>query len=81
MYASAAYAVIWAICAVLIVDRGKNPFASLTFGSETGVAAIGCVIQVTVWLWLARACRPGGAGPGWPARCSSACTPSSPSWS
>ena len=59
MYASAAYAVIWAICAVLIVDRGKNPFASLTLGSETGVAAISCVIQVTVWLWVARACRAG----------------------
>jgi Protein kinase domain len=59
MYASAAYAVLWAICAVLIIDRGKNPFASLTFGSEAGVAAISCVIQVTVWFWVARACRTG----------------------
>jgi hypothetical protein len=57
MYAGAAYALIWAVCAVLIVDRGKNPFASLTFGSETVVAAIGCVVQVAVWLWVARACR------------------------
>jgi hypothetical protein len=57
MYAGAAYALIWAICAVLIIDRGKNPFASLTFGSEAVVAAISCVIQVTVWLWVARACR------------------------
>ena len=59
MYASAAYALIWAICAVLIVDSGKNPFASLTLGSEAVVAAISCVIQVTVWLWVARACRTG----------------------
>jgi hypothetical protein len=59
MYASAAYALIWAICAVLIVDKGKNPFASLTLGSEVAVAAISCVIQVTVWLWVARACRTG----------------------
>ena len=59
MYASAAYALIWAICAVLIVDKGKNPVASLTLGSEVAVAAISCVIQVTVWLWVARACRTG----------------------
>jgi Protein kinase domain len=59
MYASAAYALIWAICAVLIVDSGKNPFASLTLGSEVVVAAISCVIQITVWLWVARACRTG----------------------
>jgi hypothetical protein len=59
MYADAAYALIWAICAVLIVDRGKNPFASLTFGSEAVVAAISCVVQVTVWLGMARACRAG----------------------
>jgi Protein kinase domain len=59
MYASAAYALIWAICAVLIVDRGKNPFAALTLSSEVVVAAIICVVQVTVWLWLAWACRRG----------------------
>jgi hypothetical protein len=59
MYTSAAYGLVWAICAVLVVDRGKNPFASLTLGSETVVAAISCVIQVTVWLWVARACRTG----------------------
>jgi hypothetical protein len=59
MYASAAYALIWAICAVLIVDKSKNPFASLTLGSEVVVAAITCIIQVTVWLWVARACRTG----------------------
>ena len=59
MYASAAYALIWAISAVLIVDKGKNPFASLTLGSEVVVAAISCVIPVTVWLWVARACRAG----------------------
>jgi Protein kinase domain len=59
MYASAAYALVWAICAVLVVDRGKNPLTSLTLGSETVVAAISCVIQVTVWLWVARACRTG----------------------
>jgi hypothetical protein len=58
MYASAAYALIWAICAVLIVD-GKNPFASLTLGSEVMVAAISCAIQVAVWLSIARACRRG----------------------
>jgi serine/threonine protein kinase len=62
MYASAAYALVWAICAVLIVDRGKNPFASLTLDSEVVVAAISCVIQVTVWLGLARAC---GRGRNW----------------
>jgi Protein kinase domain len=62
MYASAAYALVWAICAVLVVDRGKNPLASLTLGSETVVAAISCVIQVTVWLWVARACRTGSNG-------------------
>jgi Protein kinase domain len=61
MYASAAYALVWAICAVLVVDRGKNPFASLTLDSETVVAAISCVIQVTVWLWVARACRTGSS--------------------
>src|SRR5271170_1921991 len=59
MYASAAYALIWAICAVLIVDSGKNPFASLALGSEAVVATISCIIQVTVWLWVARACRTG----------------------
>jgi len=59
MYASAAYALIWAICAVLIVDEGKSPFASLTLGSEVVVAAISCVIQVAVWLWVARASRTG----------------------
>jgi hypothetical protein len=59
MYGSAGYALIWAICAVLIVDRGKNPFASLTLGSEMVVAAVSCVVQVTVWLLLARACRRG----------------------
>jgi small-conductance mechanosensitive channel len=59
MYANAAYAVIWAICAVLIVDKGKSPFASLTLGSEVVVAAICCVIQVAVWLWVARASRTG----------------------
>jgi hypothetical protein len=59
MYASAAYALVWAICAVLVVDRGKNPLASLTLDSETMVAALSCVIQVTVWLWVARACRTG----------------------
>jgi hypothetical protein len=59
MYGSAAYALIWGICAVLIVDRGQNPFASLTPGSEVVVAAISCVVQVTVWLWMARACRRG----------------------
>ena len=59
MYASAAYALIWAICAVLIVDKGTNPFASLTLRSEVVVAAISCVIQVAVWLWVARACRAG----------------------
>jgi hypothetical protein len=59
MYAAAAYALIWAICAVLIVDRGTSPFASLTLGSEVVVAAISCVIQVVVWLWVARACRNG----------------------
>src|ERR1700733_10438216 len=62
MYASAAYALIWAICAVLIVDKGTNPFASLTLRSEVVVAAISCVIQVAVWLWVARACR---AGSNW----------------
>jgi small-conductance mechanosensitive channel len=59
MYASAAYALIWAICAVLVVDKSKDPLASVTLGSEVVVAAIGCVIQVTVWLWVARACRTG----------------------
>ena len=59
MYASAAYALVWAICAVLVVSRGKNPLASLTLDSETVVAALSCVIQVTVWLWVARACRTG----------------------
>jgi Protein kinase domain len=59
MYASAAYALIWAICAVLIVDKGKELLASLTLGSEVVVAAISCVVQVTVWLWVARACRTG----------------------
>jgi hypothetical protein len=59
MYTSAAYALVWAICAVLVVDRGKNPLASLTLDSETMVAALSCVIQVTVWLWVARACRTG----------------------
>jgi Protein kinase domain len=59
MYGNAAYALIWAICAVLIVDRGKGPFASFTLGSEVAVAGISCVIQVAVWLWLARACRRG----------------------
>jgi serine/threonine protein kinase len=62
MYAGAAYALVWAICAVLIVDQGKNPFASLTLDSEVVVAAISCVIQITVWLWLARAC---GRGRNW----------------
>ncbi len=59
MYGSAVYALVWAICAVLIVDRGKDPLASLTLGSEMVVAAISCVVQVTVWLGLARACRSG----------------------
>ena len=59
MYAAAAYALIWAICAVLIVDQGKDPFASLTLGSEVVVAALSLVIQVTVWLWVARAVRSG----------------------
>jgi hypothetical protein len=59
MYAAAAYALIWAICAVLIVDQGKDPFASLTLGSEVVVAALSLVIQVTVWLWVARAARSG----------------------
>jgi hypothetical protein len=59
MYAAAAYALIWAICAVLIVDQGKDPFASLTLGSEVVVAALSLVIQVTVWLWVARAARTG----------------------
>jgi hypothetical protein len=44
---------------VLIVDQGKDPFASLTLGSEVVVAALSFVIQVTVWLWVARACRSG----------------------
>jgi len=59
MYAGAAYAVIYAICAVLISDAAGNPFASLTPRSEVVVAAISCVIQVTIWLWLAWACRRG----------------------
>jgi serine/threonine protein kinase len=59
MYAAAGYAVIYAICAVLIIDGAVNPFASVTFSSEVVVAAISCVIQVTVWLWLARSCRKG----------------------
>jgi hypothetical protein len=59
MYTGAAYALIWAICATLVVDRGKNPFTSLTPGSEVVAAAISCVIQIAVWLWLARACRNG----------------------
>jgi serine/threonine protein kinase len=59
MYTGAAYALIWAICAVLIVDRGQNPFTSLTPGSEVVAAAISCVIQIAVLLWLARACRSG----------------------
>ncbi len=59
MYTGAAYALIWAICAVLVVDRGHNPFTSLTPGSEVVAAAISCVIQIAVWLWLARACRNG----------------------
>jgi hypothetical protein len=59
MYASAAYALIFAICAVLIIDGPGNPFASVTLKSEVVVAAISCVIQVTLCLWLAWACRRG----------------------
>jgi hypothetical protein len=51
MYGSAAYALVWAICAVLIVDRGKNPPASLTLGSEMVAAGfIGTVLIGATWL-------------------------------
>jgi hypothetical protein len=59
MYAGAAYAVVFAICAVLTIDGAKNPFASITPKSEVVVAGATCVIQVAIWLWLARACRRG----------------------
>jgi serine/threonine protein kinase len=59
MYAGAGYALIYAVCAVLIIDRGRNPFASVTATSEVVVAAVSCVAQVTMWLWMAWACRKG----------------------
>jgi serine/threonine protein kinase len=57
MYTGAAYAVIYAVCAVLIIDGTGNPFASLTLRSEVSVAGITCAVQVTLWLWMAWACR------------------------
>jgi serine/threonine protein kinase len=59
MYAGAAYAAIFAICAVLVIDRAVNPFASMSLKSEVVVATVSCVIQVTLWLWMAWACRRG----------------------
>jgi serine/threonine protein kinase len=59
MYGGAAYAVVFAICAVLTIDGARNPFASITPKSEVVVAAATCAIQVALWLWIARACRKG----------------------
>jgi serine/threonine kinase PknH len=59
MYAGAAYAVVFAICAVLTIDGARNPFASITPKSEVVAAAASCAIQVALWLWIARACRKG----------------------
>ena len=59
MYGGAAYAVVFAICAVLTIDGARNPFTSITPKSEVVVAAATCAIQVALWLWIARACRRG----------------------
>ena len=59
MYGGAAYAVVFAICAVLTIDGARNPFTSITPKSEVVVAAATCAIQVALWLWIARACRKG----------------------
>jgi serine/threonine protein kinase len=59
MYGGAAYAVVFAICAVLAIDGARNPFTSITPKSEVVVAAATCAIQVALWLWIARACRKG----------------------
>ena len=59
MYGAAAYAVVFAICAVLTIDGARNPFTSITPKSEVVVAAATCAIQVALWLWIARACRRG----------------------
>jgi len=58
MYAGASYALIYSICAVLIIQGAGNPFASINLKSEV-VAALSCVIQVPLWLWMAWACRRG----------------------
>ena len=59
MYGGAAYAVVFAICAVLTIDGARNPFTSITLRSEVVVAAATCAIQVALWLGIARACRKG----------------------
>jgi serine/threonine protein kinase len=59
MYGGAAYAVVFAICAVATIDGARNPFASITPRSEVVVAAATCVIQVALWLGIAWACRRG----------------------
>jgi Protein kinase domain len=59
MYAGAGYALVFAVCAVLIIDRGRNPFDSVRWTSEVVVAAISCVIQVMLWLSMAWACQKG----------------------
>jgi serine/threonine protein kinase len=59
MYGGAAYAVVFAICAILTIDGAGNPFTSITPKSEVVVATATCAIQVVLWLWIARACRRG----------------------
>jgi serine/threonine protein kinase len=59
MYGGAAYAVVFAICAVLTIDGDRNPFTSITPKSEVVVAAATCAIQIPLWLWIAQACRRG----------------------
>ncbi len=59
MYGGAAYAVVFAICAVLTIYGARNPFTSISPKSQVVAAAATCAIQVALWLWIARACRKG----------------------